>query len=240
MALFAIWPDDGERAAARHRLLREAAHIVPDPSVEARIQTSGGAWQLAAFATPTHFYSAEAQILIDPKRGACVIHGLIWQTGTGRLLDASAVAALLDRPGARLPKDVAGEYAIARLHDDGTLEAFGDPAGLHHMFHAADGRPILANRAAFVALIGEMAETGREGGLWLGTIGYRVGTQSSWTGVAQLGQGERLVAADTGGRIERRPFSLVEPRGGTSSRPSSSLSARPMSRWALRRSTSSC
>jgi len=213
MALFAIWPDDGERAAARHRLLREAAHIVPERSVEARIQTSGGAWQLAAFATPTHFYSAEAQIWIDPTRGACVIHGLIWQTGTGRLLDASAVAALLDRPGARLPRDVAGEYAIARLHDDGTLEAFGDPAGLHHMFHAADARPILANRAAFVALIGEMAETGREGALWLGTIGYRVGTQSSWTGVAQLGQGERLVAANAGGRIEARPFSLVEPRG---------------------------
>ena len=213
MALFAIWPDDGERAAARYRLLREAAHIAPERSVEARIRTSGGAWQLAAFATPTHFYSTEAQIWIDPTRGACIIHGLIWRTGTGRLLDAWAVAALLDRPGAQLPEDVAGEYAIARLHDDGTLEAFGDPAGLHQMFHAADGRPILANRAAFVALIGEMAETGREGALWLGTIGYRVGTESSWAGVTQLGQGERLIAVSAGRRIGRQPFSLVEPRG---------------------------
>lgn len=213
MALFAIWSEEGKRAGARHKLLREAAHIVPEWTTAARIETRGGVWQLAAFATETHFYSAEAQVWIDPVRGACVIHGLIWRTGTGRLLDASAVAALLDRPGAQLPDDAAGEYAIARLHGDGTLEAFGDPAGLHQLFRATDGRPILANRAAYVALIGEMAETGREGALWLGAIGYRVGAEGSWAGVAQLGQGERLIVTRSTCSVERRPFSLAEPRG---------------------------
>jgi hypothetical protein len=213
MALFAIWPEEGGGAEARHQLLREAAHVVPERTTAARIETSGGTWRLAAFATATHFYSAEAQVWIDPMHGACVVHGLIWRIGTGRLIDAAGVAALLDCPGKKLPDDVAGEYAIARLHGDGTLEAFGDPAGLYQLFRAADGRPILANRAAFVALIGEMTETGREGGLWLGTIGYRVGTESSWAGVAQLGQRERLIAGSAGSRIERRPFGLVEPRG---------------------------
>lgn len=213
MALFAIWPDDREGAAARRRLLREAAHIVPERLIAARVETEGGAWQLAALATATHFYSAEDQVWTDPTRGACVIHGLIWRTGTGRLLDAAAIATLLGRPGAQLPDDVAGEYAIARLHRDGTLEAFGDPAGLHHLFHAADGRPILANRAAFVALVGEMSQNGREGALWLGTIGYRVGTQSSWAGVAQLGQGARLIARRTNSRVEQPSFSLPEQRG---------------------------
>jgi len=213
MALFAIWPDDGEGAAVRHRLLREAAHVVPECTIGAKIETPGGAWQLAVFVTATHFYSAEEQVWTDPARGACVIHGLIWRTSTGRLLDAAMVAALLDRPGAQLPDDVAGEYAIARLHGDGTLEAFGDPAGLHHLFHAADGRPILANRAAFVALICGMAETGREGALWLGTIGYRIGTESSWAGVAQLAQGARLAAKRAGSQVGPRHFTLPEQRG---------------------------
>jgi hypothetical protein len=213
MALFAIWPEEGGRAETRHQLLREAAHIVPERATAARIETGNGVWQLAAFATPTHFYPAEAQVWVDPMRGACVIHGLIWRIGTGQLLDAAGVAALLDRPGRLLPGDVAGEYAIARLHGDGTLEAFGDPAGLHQLFHAADGRPILANRAAFVTLVGEMAETGREGALWLGAIGYRVGIESSWAGVAQLGQGARFTATHAGSRVALARFRLDAPRG---------------------------
>ena len=213
MALFAIWPEEGKRAEAQHQILRAAAHIVPERTTAARIVTSGGAWQLAAFATATHVYPAERQVWIDPTRGACVIHGLIWRTDTGRLLDAAGVAALLDQPGAELPNDVAGEYAIARLHGDGTVEAFGDPAGLYQLFRATDGRPIVANRAGFVSLVGEMAETGRESALWLGAIGYRAGTASSWAGVAQLGQGERLTGTRSASRVEGRPFRLVEPRG---------------------------
>jgi len=214
MALFAIWRDEGDIASLRHQALREAAHIVPERVTTATIETANGPWQLAAFACASHFYAAEEQVWIDPAGGgACVIHGLIWRTNTGRLLDAAEVASLLHRPGTALPADVAGEYAIARLHADGTIEALGDPAGLYQLFHPADGRPILSNRASMVAILGGIAETDRESALWLGTIGYRVGPASGWAGVTQLGQAARLIADRAGSRIDREPFRLSERRG---------------------------
>ena len=105
---------------------------------------------------------------------------------------ARTIADLLDLPGRSLPDDIAGEYVVARLHVDGTLEAFGDPAGLHQLFHAEDGAPIVANRAGFVAMLAGEPRPDRGSALWLGTIGYRVGLASGWAGVRQLGQGERL------------------------------------------------
>ena len=153
MALFAIWHDESGLAEPRHAALLDAAHIVPERVTATAIDTPRGRWQLAVFACDSHFYRADAQVWIDPAGGACVIHGLIWRTSNSELLDARSVAAMLDRPGACLPDDVAGEYAVARLHASGMLEAFGDGAGLYQLFHPFDGSSVLANRAAFVALL---------------------------------------------------------------------------------------
>jgi hypothetical protein len=213
MALFAIWYDESGLANLRHTALLQAAHIVPERVTAAEIATAAGRWQLAAFACTNHYYTAEAQVWIDRVGGACVIHGLIWRTSDGALLDARAVAALLDRPGARLAKDVAGEYAVARLYPDGTLEAFGDLAGLHQLFYPEDGRPILASRAAFAALLAEVRQTDPDSALWIGTIGYRVGLSSGWAGIRQLGQGARLVADRSASRIVREPLRLPQVRG---------------------------
>src|SRR6187402_869060 len=148
MALFAIWHAEYGEAEA-HAGLLQAAHVVPERVFAAAVETARGRWQLSAFACASHYYSAEAQVWIDPAEGACIIHGLIWRIDTGTLIDARAVAELLDRPGAALPDTIAGEFAIARLYPDGTLEAFSDPAGLHQIFHPTNGAPIVANRAAF-------------------------------------------------------------------------------------------
>src|SRR3954471_5875811 len=127
MALFAIWHDRAApRAAADlHGGLLAEAPIVPERVTQITIDTGQGRWQLSAFACASHFYRAEAQVWTDPGGGACVIHGLIWRAGAGTaiVLDAAAVAALLGRPGATLPDDVAGEYAIVRLYPCGTVEA---------------------------------------------------------------------------------------------------------------------
>ncbi len=209
MALFAIWLQGAEDGAS----LPVDAHIVPEHVVSHRWESAQGVWRLSAFACASHFYPAESQIWIGPDGGACIIHGLIWRTGDAALLDASAVARLLDAPGARLPEDVAGEYAVVRLYADGVLEAFGDPAGLHQIFHNEGGAPIVANRAAFVAgLMGDRAPE-RDSALWLGTIGYRVGIDSGWSGVRQLGQGARLEADGAGIRVRQHPFALPESRG---------------------------
>lgn len=209
MALFAIWLDSAEDGTS---LLLDA-HIVPEHVVSHRLETARGVWRLSAFACASHFYAADAQIWIGPDGDACIIHGLIWRTGDTGLLDAQAVAGLLDAPGAHLPGDVAGEYAVARLYADGTLEAFGDPAGLHQIHHAADGAPIVANRAAFVAaLLGDRTPE-RDSALWLGTIGYRVGLESGWRGVRQLAQGARLEADGAGIRVRQHPFALPQTRG---------------------------
>jgi hypothetical protein len=209
MALFAIWQD----YAADETILSAEAHIVPERAFSHRFETPQGVWHLWALACASYFYEAEAQVWIDSKGGFCTIHGLIWRTGSAALLDARDMAELLDRPGARLPDDVAGEYAIARLYPDGTLEVFGDPAGLHQLFHAERGPPIIASRAAFVAALAGERRPDRDSALWLGTIGYRVGLASGWAGVRQLAQGATLTADAAGTRIVRQPPTLPDSRG---------------------------
>jgi len=213
MALFAIWHDESGLADPRHAALLDAAHVVPERITATAIDTPRGRWQLAAFACESHFYTADAQVWIDPAGGACVIHGLIWRTSNSELLDARSVGAMLDEPGAPLPDDVAGEYAVARLYPNGMLEGFGDPAGLYQLFHPSDGTSILANRAAFVALLSGRGEPDRLSALWLGTIGYRVGQESGWAGVRQLGQNERFTADPMGSQQLREPFRLPTARG---------------------------
>lgn len=218
MALFAIWHDEAshEAPAALHKRLRDTAHIVPERTTERAIDTPVGRFHLAAFATASAFYSADAQVWEDGAGGFCLIHGLIWQRarGVARLLDAAGVAALLDRPGRRLPGDVAGEYAVARLHPCGTLEAFGDPAGLHALFHRADRRAAIASRAAFLAAMAGEQRAEAEAGLWLAAIGYRVGTITGWRGVEQLAQGARIVATGPRLRIDPSPVPLLPPERG--------------------------
>jgi len=209
MALFAIWQGGAADGAA----LAVAAHVVPERVFSHRLETAQGAWNLWAASCASHFYRADAQVWIDPDGGACIIHGLIWRTGSAALIDARDIADLLDAPGARLPDDMAGEYAIARLHIDGTLEAFGDPAGLQQLFHAKDGHPILANRAGFVAALLGGRGPDRDCALWLGTIGYRIGLASGWQGVAQLDQGAVFSGDATGTRIVRQPLTLPRARG---------------------------
>ena len=210
MALFATWL---EYDVAGEAILFADAQIVPERVVSQRFETPQGKWRLWALACASHYYPADAQVWIDPRGGFCVIHGLIWRTGSAALLDAQAVGALLDRPGTKLPDDVAGEYAIARLHHDGILEAFGDPAGLHQLFHAGQDAPVVASRAAFVAALAGDRRPDRDSALWVGTIGYRVGQESGWTGVRQLGQGATLIADATGMQIARPPLTLPETRG---------------------------
>lgn len=221
MALFAIWHDDAVAPdiapALIHQRLAQEAHVVPEHAVAAAIDTASGRWQIAAFACATHFYPAEAQVWIDPAGGACVIHGLIWrmETGRGRLLDAAAVAVLLDRPGRALPADIAGEYAVARLHPCGTLEAFSDAAGLHQLFRRTDGRAAVASRAAFLAALADDWTPDAASALWISAIGYRVGEHSGWRGVAQIPQAHRLVADRAGAKLRATDdaIHLPETRG---------------------------
>lgn len=203
MALFVLWRDSatGARPAERlHRLLLDEAHIVPESTTRARADSPGGAWHLAAFATATHFYSARDQVWQQPGQGLCVIHGLIWRSTAGgpELLNAEAVAALLDQPGAVLPGDVAGEYAVARVHADGTLTAFSDRPGLHQLFHGSAGQPVVASRAGFVATVLDDWTPDPSGLIWLPAIGYRVGTATTYRAVTQLAQEQVLVIGPDG------------------------------------------
>jgi len=210
MALFAIWREGAGDGA----VLPAEAHIVPERTISHRFETPQGIWHLSAFACASHFYAAEAQVWIDPAEGsACIIHGLIWRTGDALLLDAPAVAALLAAPGACLPDNVAGEYAVLRLYPDGTIEAFGDPAGLHQLFFAESGPPIIASRAAFVAALRGDRKPDRDSALWLGTIGYRIGSASGWEGVRQLEQGAVLLADASGTHVRPARFALPALRG---------------------------
>jgi hypothetical protein len=212
MALFALWHDEAGDGESRHAALLHAAHIVPERTTALAIDTAHGCWQLSAFACASQYYGAEAQVWTNSAQGACIIHGLIWRTDTGALLDARAIGELLDLPGVPLPGHIAGEYAVARLHSCGTLEVFGDPAGLHQIFHV-EGRPIVASRAGFAAILAGDAKADPESGLWLGTIGYRVGAPSGWAGVRQMPQGARLVADASGSRAIAEPFRLPVSRG---------------------------
>lgn len=211
MALFAIWHDDAaeQPAAQLHAALLADAHIVPERTLARAIETGGGRWQLSAFVTATHYYSADAQVWIDPAGGCCVIHGVIWQAGG--VLDAEAVGHMLDRPCVKLPADVMGEYAIARLHTDGIVEAFGDPAGLHQLFHG--DAAIVSNRAGLAALVAGKDQPETNACLWLGAIGYRVGTASSWAGIRQVPQGARLMASAAGSRIDLPAPATPDQRG---------------------------
>jgi hypothetical protein len=207
MALFAIWRDGP--GAADDAALLAASHVVPERVFSHRL----GGWRLVALACATHYYEADSQMWIGLDGGACVIHGLVWRTGTGTLLDARSVAALLDAPGDLLPDDIAGEYVIARLYPDGTLAALADPAGLHQLFHPENGAPIVSNRAAFVAALSGRGTPDRDSALWLGTIGYRAGLASGWAGVRQLGQGAQLRGDAAGLRVSEQPWRMPAARG---------------------------
>ena len=198
MALFTFWHDTATSARPAdqlHRLLDVDAHIVATCRTRQRFETACGVWHLAAHATTTHFYPACAQVWIDAAGGACVIHGLIWRmagSGPARLLGAREVAELLDRPGQTLPTDVGGEYAVARLHRDGSLTAFSDHAGLHQIFHGPADRPVVTNRARSIATLLDDARPDPAGQRWLPAIGYRVGTATAYRSATQLAQGQLL------------------------------------------------
>ena len=217
MALFALWrdrPADRRPIAVVHDGLTLSAHVEPALRVTRTIETADGRWHLSAFATRTRFLRPEAQIDVHPDRGACVIHGLIWRLDAPdpRPLDAASISALLPSPGTRLPDMIAGEYAVAKLHPCGTLVAFGDPAGLQQLFHRADLTDMVANRASFLSVVANDDAIDAEAGLWIATIGYRVGAATAWHGVQQLAANRMLV----GDRIQRRAGAIgvsPGPRG---------------------------
>ena len=207
MALFVFWREwmAGPRADAQHdSILTDEAHILPEFTRHLRFETPSGCWNLALFSTATRYYAAEAQYWQAEGRGACVIHGLVWRVEAGRprLLDAAAVADLLDRPGATLPADIGGEYAVARLYADGTLTAFSDTAGLHQLFHGRAERPVVANRAGLVAALLDDRTSDPAGLNWLAAIGYRVGTATAYRAVTQLAQ-EHVLTVDADGLASR-------------------------------------
>jgi hypothetical protein len=219
MALFALWRADVTAPVPVklvHARLAAASHVDPALTVATTVQTRTGLWHLAAFATRTHFYAPEDQVHLDPDGGACVIHGLIWRADAARPrpLRAAEIAPLLDRPDATLPDDMAGEYAIARLLPCGTLLAFGDPAGLHQLFHR-DGRgDVVANRAGFVAALAGTDGIDPQAGAWIATIGYRVGPATAWQDIRQLEAGSALVNGRTV-PLTRRMALPPGPRGYT-------------------------
>ena len=214
MALFALWrdrPADRRPISVIHDGLTLAAHVDPALRVTRTINTAGGRWHLSAFATQTRFLAADAQIDIHPDRGTCVIHGLIWRLDTPdpRPLDAAAVSAMLPSPDTPLPDGIAGEYAVAKLHPCGTLVAFGDPAGLQQLFYHADRPGMVANRASLLSVVADNHGIGTEAGLWIATVGYRIGTATGWRGVRQLAPDQML----SGDRLLSRPAAIGVPPG---------------------------
>ena len=214
MALFALWrdnPADRRPTCVIHDGLTLAAHVEPALRLTRAIETAGGRWHLSALATRTRFLAPEAQIDVDPDRGTCVIHGLIWRLDSpeARPLDAAAMSALLTSPETPPPDVLAGEYAVAKLHPCGTLTAFGDPAGLQQLFHHADRTDMVANRASFLAMVADDGAVDAEAGLWIATIGYRVGPATGWRGVRQL-PADRMIAGD---QVMPRPAAIGVPPG---------------------------
>ena len=215
MALFALWRDEDGMAQddLLHARLLAESHLVPERVTRRALATPGGTWQLAAFAAPTHFHAADDQVWSAAGGGACVMQGVMWRASAGvpRPLDARAIAALLDRADARLPDDVCGEYAVARLLPDGTLLAMADTAGVHQLFHRPDRPHMVANRAAFLAVLTGDWTPDPASGAWLGAIGYRVGGASGWRGVHQVPQAHGFVD----GRMQPlpRPDNFAQARG---------------------------
>lgn len=215
MALFTSWLErrgQAERSrASLHRRLLDQAHVRADLIVTTTVAMRSGTWSISAFSTATRFYAAADQVWLKDDE-ACIIHGLIWREvcGRPRVLSAKAAAELLDRPGLSLPADVAGEYAVLRLHRCGTLTCFSDRAGLHQIFHArADGAPAISSRASLLAtLIGDWTVNDRAGA-WLGTTGYRIGDSTSLRSVTQVPQGHMLVADADGAVLRSLPDPVV-------------------------------
>ena len=213
MALFALWHEKACRddPAEVHRRLLGEAHVVPEVVTALPL----GDWHLAAFATATAFYTAAQQVWHDEAGGACVIHGVLWRVkrGAARLLDATAVAALLVEPGATLPADVCGEYAVLRVHPCGTATAFSDAAGLHQIFW----RPgQVANRAGLLAALGQDWTADAGAAAWITAIGYRAQARSGWRGIAQVDQGMALTLTGEGSKRLPMPQptdALAGPRG---------------------------
>jgi hypothetical protein len=200
--------------AELHARLAAEVHFVPEHQVAAQ----AGDWQIAAFATGTRYHAARDQIWVGPAGEACILHGLLWRADGGRprTLDAAAVARLLDRPGRVLPDDVCGEYAIVRVHACGTLEASGDGAGLHHLFHDPDRPDIVANRAGLIATLRDDWRVDHDNAAWLATIGYRVGTATGYRCARQLDADARLTIDAHGQRRTPLPapiIALPERRG---------------------------
>ncbi|KKC26969.1 hypothetical protein WP12_05750 [Sphingomonas sp. SRS2] len=191
--------------------LLDESHLVPERVSRGSFDTPAGRWHFHACATATHFYTADRQVWQSPEEGACIIHGLIWRIEASgpQLLDARDVAALLDRPGARLPDDIAGEYAVARLHADGTIVAFSDRAGLHQIFHGPSGASVVANRAGLVATVLDDRAPDPAGLSWLPAIGYRVGTATSYRAVTQLAQEHVLTIGREGHAIRPLPSPMI-------------------------------
>lgn len=214
MALFAFWrdrPADRRPVTVVHDGLALAAHVEPRFRFTRAIATASGTWHVSAFSAPTRFLSAEAQIDVHPERGVCAIHGLLWHPDQPepQPLDAAAVSALLISPETRLPDGIAGEYAVAKLHPCGTLVAFGDPAGLQQLFYCIDLAGMVSNRASFLSVLADEHAVGAEAGLWIATIGYRVGTATAWDKIRQLGADQMLA----GDRLVSRPPAIGVPAG---------------------------
>jgi len=214
MALFVFWGEAGAGPRAFEPLvarLAGEAHLLPEILSRGSIETPVGRRHFMALATATQFYTAERQVWQAAGEGACIIHGLIWRlTADGpQLLDACDVAKLLDRPDAMLPDDVAGEYAVARLHADGTLTAFSDRAGLHQIFHGPSRSPVVANRAGLVATVLDDWTPDPAGLGWLPIIGYRVGTATAYRAVTQLAQDHVLTITAGEQAIRPAPMPII-------------------------------
>jgi hypothetical protein len=206
MALFLLWRESLQAGdpASTFVELDAQAHIASTHRSSSTFETAAGRWRLHCWPTATHFYRPDAQIWQDDALGLCIIHGLIWRMrdGAAELLDAAAVAALLRQPGDRLPDDVGGEYAVARVFADGSLTAFSDRAGLHQLFRGRDGQPVLSNRASLVAACLRDLSPDPTAQRWLAAIGYRAGTATAFASVVQIGQGRTLTIDGDGSREE--------------------------------------
>jgi len=224
MALFVFWRESTAFMPMAEEIrpsLEDQVHIVPEARYDGGLSGPNGSWHYSAFATRTHFYAAADQIWTRDGEGLCVIHGLLWRMRGNRavLLDAEAVAALLDRPGATFPDDVGGEYALVRLYADGTLEAFSDRSGLHQIFRGAGDAAALSNRAGLVAaLLGDRSPD-QAGLRWLGAIGYRAGTATAYRSVRQIAQDHRLTVDARGAREGPMPGAIVDLGGERGWRP---------------------